>query len=68
MKIYKTLNWPLLRDQKQTLLMLRDNVHVTPADAEHLDGIINLIDALQDEAVDSGSVSETEVFGGRRAP
>lgn len=63
MKWFTTIDWPLLRDQKQTLLMLRDNAHVTPADAIHLDGIVNLIDDMQDHAVRSFVASETEVFG-----
>jgi hypothetical protein len=49
-----SINWALLREQKTWLLN-------QPVCAE-ADGLVNLIDALQDGAVDAG-VSEDVVFG-----
>jgi hypothetical protein len=34
---------------------------------EDLSGIINLLDAIQDEAVENGTATEEEVFGPRDA-
>lgn len=65
MKLFNTINWPLLRDQKQTLLMLRDSARTTVEESTHIDGIINLLDTLQDEAVESCEASEILVFGER---
>lgn len=49
------INWELLRKQKQWLLNL-------PECAE-ANGLINMIDAIQDGAVDGGEFTEEEVFG-----
>jgi hypothetical protein len=50
------LDFPLLRKQKEWLL-------AQPTDGEELaDGLVFLIDAIQDQAVDMG-VPEVEVFG-----
>lgn len=48
------IDWALLRSQKAYLLNLPE--------CDELNGIISLIDAIQDEAVDSGEFSEQEVF------
>lgn len=55
------MNWPLLRKQKETLIELADaRPHQV---GDHLWGIINLLDAIQDEAVDTGLATSEEVFG-----
>lgn len=61
---YSKIDWALLRKQKLTLLEIIDQVE---ADcrwerAEDLTGILHLIDAIQDDAVDSGEFTEHEVF------
>lgn len=48
------IDWELLKKQKKTLLKLNKD--------EHIDGIIALIDSLQDYAVDVMGMSEEEVF------
>jgi hypothetical protein len=55
------IDWKLLRDQKLFLYALADS----PNDHQRSNawGLINLLDALQDDAVDSGEASEEEVFG-----
>lgn len=63
MEWFTTVDWGLLRAQKQTLLDLLSNNAVPAPDAEHLDGIINLLDDMQDTAVRSGAVLESVVFG-----
>ena len=62
MEFTRNINWELLRKQKSTLFNLIqeiDNVE----QVEHLEGIIYLIDAVQDEAVDNEGVDENLVFG-----
>ena len=62
MEFVRDINWELLRKQKLTLFNLIqeiDNVE----QVEHLEGIIYLIDAVQDEAVDNEAVDENLVFG-----
>lgn len=65
MKAIDGIDWKLLREQKITLLNVIGEITHTgqPERVEHLDGIINLIDSIQDEAVETGKVSEAEVFG-----
>lgn len=48
------IDWAMLREQKAWLFR-QDN--------EFADGILNLLDAIQDEAVASGIATEEEVFG-----
>ena len=57
------LDWNLLRQQKLLLLELCNKPATTPADRDLLDGIIHLIDGIQDYAVDQGNATEAEVFG-----
>jgi len=62
MEFVRDINWELLRKQKLTLFNLIqeiDNVE----QVEHLEGIIYLIDAVQDEAVDNEGTDEDIVFG-----
>jgi len=62
MEFVRNINWELLRKQKSTLFNLIqeiDNVE----QVEHLEGIIYLIDAVQDEAVDNEGTDENLVFG-----
>lgn len=48
------IDWGLLREQKLWLLT---------QESPHADGLIHLIDAVQDQAVATGSATEIEVFG-----
>jgi hypothetical protein len=55
--MFDTLNqvdWDLLHEQKLTLLRLLERQPYDSPDAEALSGLINLLDALQDEAADAG--------------
>ncbi len=59
------INWKLLRKQKTTLL---DTIAFFEGlelhkEAARLDGVVNLIDSIQDSAVDHGQATSREVFG-----
>jgi len=51
------IDWKLLREQKEWLLSISD------VDERNLDGVLNLIDHIQDQAVEQGVASEEIVFG-----
>jgi hypothetical protein len=56
------IDWTDLRTQKGTLLILIAEMEKQGKDVTDLDGILNLIDALQDYAVDELGVPEMHVF------
>jgi hypothetical protein len=57
----KGVNWPLLRRQKLTLVKLAGRMG--KAESDHLEGIIALVDAIQDYAVDEAGIPSKTVFG-----
>lgn len=59
------VNWELLRKQKLHLLeILSDkNSSITAEHCASIEGIVNLLDAMQDNVVATGKLSEDEVFG-----
>jgi hypothetical protein len=59
------MNWKLLRKQKRILLGLlnQSSLALRPEQRDAIDGIINLLDCVQDQAVDSGEFTERQVFG-----
>lgn len=57
----KDINWKLLRRQKVTLLNTYGKLD--HQEQEAMDGIIHLLDAVQDNSVDQCGVEEKEVFG-----
>jgi hypothetical protein len=67
MKVIHNIDWKQLRNQKASLLdvmRLLDyfNSPTLSSQAEDLHGILHLIDAVQDAAVDEYGYSEKEVF------
>jgi hypothetical protein len=64
----KNMDWGLLRRQKRHLVTMANDYSknalkcLKPEEAKVLDGIISLIDAIQDNAVESGQLTEQEVF------
>lgn len=42
------IDWPLFHKQKLTLVALAADPYQTPEVIEHLDGVISLLDAIQD--------------------
>jgi len=57
----KRIDFPLLKKQKATLLKVIENSD-SVREAEHLEGIVNLINQIQDEAVDKYGYKENTVF------
>jgi len=56
------IDWLELRNQKRLLLETINNDAVSPEHKEALEGILSLIDAVQDYAVDEMGMSEEDVF------
>ena len=50
----RNIDWDLLHQQKSMLVRMRTKVAEKSPEFEALSGIIHLLDALQDEAVDQG--------------
>ena len=57
------IDWELLKEQKQTLLEISVMGCFTEKDYEHFEGLLSLIDTLQDYAVDELEIDEQTVFG-----
>ena len=53
-KTLQNIDWDLLHRQKCVLVRMRTNVAENSPEFEALSGIIHLLDALQDEAIDQG--------------
>jgi hypothetical protein len=56
------IDWKLLREQKIMLLKCQKYRHFNYKDEEYLQGIINLIDSIQDYAIDEMGISDKEIF------
>jgi hypothetical protein len=63
--VLEHIDWPLLRQQKQHLLEILDNENSNVTAEQHvsIEGVVSLIDAIQDNAVDNGDMDEAAVFG-----
>jgi len=57
----KNIDFPLLKEQKMGLLTAMKSIEDGPV-MDCLDGILNMIDSLQDIAVDQYGMDENEVF------
>ena len=60
--ILTNINFKLLRSQKKQLLKVMNNQTLVKKEVQALEGILNLIDAVQDYAVDNKLLSEHDVF------
>ncbi len=60
-KVAEDADYPMLHQQKQTLLSLVDTA-IPEGDRENLDGLINFLDEFQDAVVGDGIAPEEEVF------
>lgn len=59
------IDWPLLRDQKQVLLKVvytEVGLSITRSEVACLEGILNLLDSLQNYAVVHLGVPESDAF------
>jgi len=62
--VIEKIDWKLLGEQKQDLIMVLDVLSAElGSKKESLVGILNLLDSIQDDAVDTGIATEEEVFG-----
>ena len=52
-----------LRRQKLSLIQMIPRKGITTEEANDLEGILSLIDHIQDYAVDSGQLTHMQVFG-----
>ena len=57
------IGWSLLREQKNDLIIIRDEYINDGNLIESIEGILAFIDHIQDQVVDSGEIIEEEVFG-----
>lgn len=55
------IDWASLKEQKEMLVVL-SNHNLGEIVSDHLDGIISLIDSIQDYAVDEMGLNENKVF------
>ena len=58
------IDWELLRRQKRAVVGLRTGTVVSAEQEDAAEGLLNLLDNIQDQAADSGEVTDEEVFGG----
>lgn len=58
--VIKNIDWNLLREQKEYC----ENEAMNNSEAAHIyEGLLTLIDHIQDAAIDDGLATELEVFG-----
>ena len=57
------IDWKLLREQKACLYHLTGSSRLSDYEKLALTGLLQLLDNLQDEAVNEGTATELEVFG-----
>ena len=60
--VIANIDYKLLQQQKQSLIDLLDMEEVMPV-WEQLEGLISLIDSVQDAVVEDGIETEENVFG-----
>lgn len=56
------IDFEALREQKMVLLKIANRTQ-NPDNRDALDGLIHLLDAVQDQVVNSGQRTEAQVFG-----
>jgi len=57
------IDWTLLREQKLAIFRAIDGKPQEDGDVDLLEGIVSLIDSIQDDAVDRDGLNEETVFG-----
>lgn len=61
-ELIRNIDWKLLNEQKQRLAELLDLTQLQQEDYGALEGILSLLDEIQDCAVDYLEIPEKEVF------
>ena len=64
-KALKETDYKLLRNQKKSIVELSEALHKLGSKkyADHLDGTLNFLDAIQDAVVENKIKTERQVFG-----
>lgn len=63
-KFIRKIDFELLRTQKLCLInLINDNTTIDNPDKDLLEGVVSLIDNIQDYAVDKMKYTKKEVFG-----
>jgi len=57
------IGWSLLREQKNDLIIIQHQYIDDRNLVESIEGILSVLDYIQDQAVASGKITEKEVFG-----
>ena len=63
LKAIENINWQLLREQKERLFLDCNSKFFKPEQQEDIEGMLSLLDCIQDAAVADGIATEEEVFG-----
>ena len=61
LEVYDNVDWPLLRQQKETLVMIAELDCLSDAQKGHVEGVVNFLDTIQDRA--AKRLSESLIFG-----
>lgn len=56
------IDFPMLRDQKCQLVMMGIKAYLTQEQSDALEGVISLLEHIQDHVVDSGIAKAEDVF------
>ena len=56
------IDWDKLKKQKATLLKLKEGMTVTIPEENDINGIVHLIDAIQDYAIDTMGMAEEDIL------
>ena len=59
---FNRIDYHMLRDQKEFLFRVISSPRFTISEKENAQGLIHLIDSLQDAAVELARLSESQVF------
>ena len=62
-EVFNNIDWKMLREQKQTLVILSEIETISQTERDALVGVINLLDSFQDIAVMEEYETDKEVFG-----
>lgn len=57
------IDWRMLKDQKMQLIFVIENGEISNKKRNALEGILHLIDAIQDAAIDDGITTKAQAFG-----
>lgn len=61
-EVIRLIDWSKLSDQKIVLLEVMDSPHISKEQVDSLDGILNLVDRIQDFTVLDGTMPQSIVF------